>query len=364
MFKLLYAKRLLTTAAIMVSLLPALGKAQLAVPPAQAPAGAATSQSGGVGAGQPLPFAQPRLFKLGAVAQVKSWGYQLQNLDVNVLAQSPHDVLVIDYSTDGGEEARLTPRDLQRLKTKPDGSPRTVLSYMSIGEAETYRYYWKWTWGGRWYNEWLGWFLAPKWLGSHNSEWGGNYAVRYWDPSWKAVILGSGGYLDRILTAGFDGVWLDKVDSSIEKVAKSRPSAVDDMRTFVREIAEHGRKARPGFLVVPQNGEELLDDENYRQVIDAIGKEDLLFGEIKDKQENPASIIAKRTGMLKLLTRDGKPVLAVEYLDNAKEISSARRALSDAGFVPHFTDRALDHLRVGDLPVSGRSRSSSVRRRP
>lgn len=306
---------------------------------------------------QALTLAQPGVkgLKLGAVSNVQSWGYILQNIDVQTMAASPYDVLVIDYSRDGSEDGRLKASELRQLKSKPDGSPRVILAYMSIGEAEAYRYYWKWSWGGRWYTEWLGWFLAPSWLGSGNSEWGGNYAVRFWDPRWKAMILGRDGYLDRILAAGFDGVWLDKVDSSIEAIAKNRPTARDEMRAFVAEIAEHGRKALPGFLVVPQNGEELLTDAAYRKVIDAIGKEDLLFGEFKDKQANPGDAISRRTALLQQLTREGKPVLAVEYLDNAGHIAAARKALSDAGFVPHFTDRGLESLRVGDLPQAGRS---------
>lgn len=292
---------------------------------------------------------------LGPVSNVRSWGYNLQKLDIDALAASPYDVLVIDYSKDGSDEAALTKTEVERLRKKPDGTPRVVLSYVSIGEAETYRYYWKWTWGGRWYSDWLGWFLAPRWLSSHNSEWGGNYAVRYWDPRWQMIILDKGGYLERIIAAGFDGVWLDKVDSSIEKVARNRPTAQDDMRAFVRRIAERGRGIRPGFLVVPQNGEELLTDPAYRSVISGIGKEDLLFGEFKHQQANPPDVVERRMELLKLLTSDGKTVLAVEYLDHAGHIAEARKSLSQAGFVPHFADRSLDHLRIGDGPASLRS---------
>ena len=296
------------------------------------------------------------------LAAARSWGYQLQFPEVAKLAASPYDVLVIDYSRDGSQEMAFTAADLAILKKKPDGSRRIVLSYMSIGEAESYRYYWKWTWGGAWYSDWLlSWFFAPNWKGPLNADWGGNYATRYWQDNWQQVILGNGGYLDRILRAGFDGVYLDKIDSSIEAIAKNRASAPDDMRTFVKRIGERGRAANPGFLVVPQNGEELLTDAGYRAAIDGLGKEDLLYGEMNEKQANPAPIIAKRTGLLKLLTADGKPVFAVEYLDDAAAIQAARKTLTDLGFVAHFADRPLDNLRVGDLPGG---RSGGAGRRP
>ena len=296
------------------------------------------------------------------LAAARSWGYQLQGPDVRTLAASPYDVLVIDYSRDGSQEMAFTAEDLAILKKKPDGSRRVVLSYMSIGEAESYRYYWKWTWGGTWYSDWLlSWIFAPNWKGPLNADWGGNYATRIWQDNWQQVILGTGGYLDRILRAGFDGVYLDKIDSSIEAIAKNQASAQDDMRTFVKRIGERGRAANPGFLVVPQNGEELLTDAGYRAAIDGLGKEDLLYGEMNEKQANPAPIVAKRIGLLKLLTADGKPVFAVEYLNDAAAILAARKTLTDLGFVAHFADRPLDNLRVGDLP-GGRSGGGAGRR--
>ena len=285
------------------------------------------------------------------LATARSWGYQLQGPKVATLAASPYDVLVIDYSKDGSDDEALTSSDLEKLKKKPDGSRRVVLSYMSIGEAESYRYYWKWTWGGKWYSDLLlGWLFAPSWKGPLNLDWVGNYATRYWQDNWQQIILGDGGYLERIQKAGFDGVYLDKIDSSIEDIAKGRASAQDDMRTFVKRIAERGRAANPGFLVVPQNGEELLTDAGYRATIDGIGKEDLLYGELKEKLANPPEIVAKRTALLKLLTADRKPVLSVEYLDDPAAIAAARKTLTELGFVAHFADRPLDNLRVGDLP--------------
>jgi hypothetical protein len=51
------------------------------------------------------------------------------------------------------------------------------------------------------------------------------------------------------------------------------------------------------------------------------------------------------------LTGERKPVFAVEYLDAPKDIEYARKRLLGYGFVPYFADRALDHMRIGDLPV-------------
>jgi cysteinyl-tRNA synthetase len=293
----------------------------------------------------------------GSLAHAKSWGYQLQGIDVAKLKASPYDVLVIDYSKDGSDEKALSAEEVESLKVKPDGTRRHVLAYFSVGEAEDYRYYWKWYWGGTWFTDLFGWILAPSWRGPVNTEWRGNYAVRYWQDNWQRLMLGDGpdasktdSYLGRILRAGFDGVYLDKIDSSVEPIAKGRASALDDMRAFVRRIGERGRAVNPAFLVVPQNGEELLTDAAYRESIDALGKEDLLYGEFSEKKANPPDVVAKRVELLKLLTKDGKPVFAVEYLDDPEQIAAARKTLTDDGFVPHFANRSLNRLRIGDVP--------------
>ena len=66
----------------------------------------------------------------------KSWTYQLQG-NIGSIASSDADVAVID-----GENASARAM-VERLKRKPGGGRRVVIGYLSIGEAETYRGYWK-----------------------------------------------------------------------------------------------------------------------------------------------------------------------------------------------------------------------------
>lgn len=89
------------------------------------------------------------------------------------------------------------------LQKKTNGKRRLVLAYMSIGEAEDYRYYWKKTWKKSF----------PSWIVKENAQWKGNYGVRYWDKNWKAILYASkDSYIQRIVDAGFDGVYLDTID--------------------------------------------------------------------------------------------------------------------------------------------------------
>ncbi len=116
------------------------------------------------------------------------------------LASLNYDLIIMDAFF---WDEILTSDDLNRIRTKANGGQRLLISYMSIGEAEDYRFYWKdyWTEG------------FPDWLVKENPEWEGNYKVRYWDEEWKRVIYGTpDSYTQKILDAGFDGVYLDIID--------------------------------------------------------------------------------------------------------------------------------------------------------
>ena len=276
----------------------------------------------------------------------KSWYYNLAQIDVDKIAKSDADVLVIDYAKDGGKTP-LTPGDVARLKTKADGSQRIVISYMSIGEAEEFRFYWKPEWTVT---------AAPKpsWEIAPNCAWPGAHAVRYWQDDWKAITIGDGdSYLNRIIAAGFDGVYLDRVDMfSYDLVKSKNPNARADMIAFVTELATRARAKRPGFLVIPQNGEDLLSDRDYRQVIDANSKEDLLYGVAGTGTRNAKDEIQHSVAQLGRLSWDWKPVFVVEYPATRDQVAPIAGELSRLGMVPTFAHRNLD----GDDPFIERTR--------
>ena len=122
------------------------------------------------------------------------------------LRATNYDAFIIDLFFDDADlgQVAFTSAEIDSLKTKPNGGGRLVIAYMSIGEAEDYRYYWNAAWTA----------TPPSWLIEENPDWPGNYKVEYWDPAWQAVLFGNDtSYLKRILDAGFDGVYLDIIDA-------------------------------------------------------------------------------------------------------------------------------------------------------
>ena len=273
----------------------------------------------------------------------QSWGYQLQNLNIARAAASPFDLLVVDYATDGDHASALKPADVARLQKKSDGSRRLVIAYLSIGEAESYRSYWQKDWKHQ----------PPAWLLGENPEWEENFAVCFWDPGWQANLCGSpDAYLDRILAQGFDGIYLDKCDVGEDlkrrekQAARSRPDLDGDMAALVERLAAYARAKRPGFVVVMQNAEPLLERPALRSTIDAVAKEELLYGLDAPEKTNAADEISWSQERLEMMRRDGKPVFVVEYLNDRAKITKAATKLRDLGYVPYIADknRELDKL--------------------
>lgn len=293
-----------------------------------------------------------------AFRTLRSWSYQLDNIRPDVIAASNYDLVVIDYSADGSDERAFTSEELTALHRKPDGSRRLVLAYLSIGEAEDYRFYWQREWRRN----------PPPWLDAENPDWPGNYKVHYWEAGWQRLIFGSQeSYLDRILRAGFDGVYLDIIDA-YEYYEENRPQATREMIEFVRRISEYAKSRRAGghFLVVGQNGEALAEHADYLAAIDGIAKEDLYYGYSGAKAFTPANETEYSEAFL-LRARDaGKLILTVDYTTDPAHVATIYQRARARGFVPYATVRNLDRIVVnpGWDPAFSRSSSFPTRRLP
>lgn len=268
------------------------------------------------------------------IGEVRTWGYQLQSIRPAAVARSDFDLMVIDYSADGSAEKAFSAGQIAYMKKRPSGKQRLLLSYLSIGEAERYRDYWQVGWSS----------VPPPWLKAENPHWEGNFAVDYWHPDWQAILFGNPkAYLDQILAAGFDGIFLDRIDA-YESLEQSRPQAADEMIALVSALANYARNRKPGFLIIPQNGESLLAFPEYLDTVDAIAKEDLFFGYDELGVPTPANEIEYSAAFLDLALSAGKLVLTIDYLTDPVRSGKAMRQGRAHGYVPLVTVVDLDQL--------------------
>lgn len=223
---------------------------------------------------------------------------------------------------------------------------RKVIAYISLGEAEDYRPYWKKEWGTR---DKLT-RSAPKWLGHENPAWKGNYRVNYWDQEWQALILSS---VDAAMNAGFDGVYLDIVDG-FESFEQDGDKFIDDrtnpatkqtyrrdMVEWVKRVAQRARARNPKALVIPQNGSQLLAHPDFVETVSGIGIEDLFSEGNRPQQEEHHSFILDH---LKKLDGTGKAVLVIEYPTSTRMVKASQQRCHDQGFTWLVTDRELKTL--------------------
>lgn len=267
--------------------------------------------------------------RLGGI-DVEKWGCQYQNIDLGEVARSPLDLVVLDPVVQG---TPLTQAQMAPLRQKPDGGRRLVLAYVSIGEAESYRAYWRPDWRER----------PPPWLGPENVNWPGSFAVRFWHPTWRDMLLGAGGKLDGILEAGFDGVFLDRVDAYGDWPDHRLP-AQEAMIALVKAVSVYGRARRPGFLVIGQNAEPLLLSQVYREAIDAVSKESLLYNLHGPGQANSNDDVQWSLTYLRAAQAHGLPILAIEYADTYLLRLKCKFQLRKLGMTPFIGTKLLDTI--------------------
>lgn len=257
---------------------------------------------------------------------------------VERLQQCGRDWIVLDAAF--SSDSPWTAADLATIRSGQPG--RKVIAYLSIGEAEDYRPYWR--------AEWKRASTAPAWLLAENPEWKGNYRVKYWHPEWQGLMLSA---IDDAMSRGFDGVYLDIVDGfeSFEQRGKEfiddRPNPETkqtyrrDMVEWVKTIAARARRTNPAALVIPQNGSQLLAHRDFLAAVDAIGIEDL-FTEGNKRQ--PPSHSKYILGFLAAMREANKPVLLIEYPKNEERRSAVKTQAAQNGLVLLLTDRQLKTL--------------------
>ncbi len=258
------------------------------------------------------------------------------------LRNCERDWIIIDTQFDNA--SAWQPADLEQIRHGKTN--RKVVAYISIGEAEDYRPYWRSEWGhhGKLTTN------APVWLGWENPEWKGNYRVKYWHPAWQQLILK---VVTGAIIQGFDGVYLDIVDGfeTFEQEGRNyidnrinpetRQSYRRDMVDWVGQIGTCARARNPAALVIPQNGAQLLDQAGFVGGINAMGMEDLFANGNRMQSKSQTEEVLH---YLKCMAGIQKPVLLIEYPKNKDRQQQVMQKAHVQNFTWLITDRELKTL--------------------
>lgn len=260
--------------------------------------------------------------------RVRTWAYWLDTPDLGRLGASGFDLLVIDPSADGSAAGTFSAHQIGALRQHRPG--RRVVAYLSLGQAESYRGYWQSNWQAG----------QPDWLGKADPAWPDNFWVHYWQPAWQELIYRS---LDAILAAGFDGVYLDRIDAYQESFATGHEQ---EMVHWVRDLACYARGHAPGgtdFAVFVQNAEELAAvHPGYLEPLTGIAREEV-YVRATDLPTRQSERLQVGRDLDRFLQR-GKLVLTVEYASQPALVRSAYQWARERGYLPCITDVRLDRL--------------------
>lgn len=122
------------------------------------------------------------------------------------------------------------------------------------------------------------------------------------------------------------------VESTVEKIPEKKIDFRQEMRDFVIGISKYAKTNKSNFLVVPQNGIELVTSNgcksgqpqtDYLNAIDGNGQEDLFYGyDDDDKTTSTASNVYLR-GLLNVSKGSGKTVLVTDYCSTPSKMTSS-----------------------------------------
>ncbi|MBF0499171.1 MAG: endo alpha-1,4 polygalactosaminidase [Candidatus Riflebacteria bacterium] len=244
--------------------------------------------------------------------KILTWGCVYSRVPVKELKKSLAGLLVIQPDP-------YTASDVAELKR----GNRQVLAYLSVGEAESYRPYFKKN-------------IISDLLIKENPEWKDNFPVKFWDPAWEIIVSE---YAETIAAKGFNGFVLDVVDAW--EVQQNKGIAKAQMTELILSIVRHLRKDNPDLVFIVLNSHALFDDSRFSDEIDGIIQESLYYSW---KEAPPVSWQKEKITALKKLRETGKFVGLLEYTRRVVQIAKTKRIARNLGFVPYFTEKKLQKL--------------------
>lgn len=257
------------------------------------------------------------------IPKVNNWAYVIKNPSLEELKKTNIDFIVVDTELKTRE---LTKDDVSSLKTRPNGTKRIVLAYLSLGMAEDYRSYWK--------DEWAK--TVPVWLGQKHKIWKGNYYIKdVMADDWISISMK---LIESTIEKGFDGIVVDGLGNVTDTFK---------LNEFLSAISKKLKDSDGNRLLIVQDIDAQLKTPKVEKQIDGVIRQGLVYSPLsnglrgkKNEQKNIDEDIVR----LKEFAQKNKLVFVVEYV-SGKQWSDVKSMLTDLPFVVYSAPLELDKLR-------------------
>lgn len=220
--------------------------------------------------------------------------------------------------------------------TLPPSTGPVPLAYLSVGEANDSRGFWK--------------DIAGKpWIVEANPEWPGAHRVDMRSEEWRRLIFDT--MIPPMLAKGYKGVMLDTLDVA-GYFESSAPARFPGSRAAAVDLILEMRLRHPDLIILPNNGLDILP--RVEGAVDGVVVEDLYTHCPSGDGPCTATPASRRDEKEKVLIefrrRTGKPVFVFIYSRLSERhdpfvTRAVKRALSH-GFFPYISSIHLDRLGV------------------
>ncbi len=149
-------------------------------------------------------------------------------------------------------------------------------------------------------------------------------------------------------------VGLSSCDDSTSEPETSGRNYRQDMRDFVQAISTYARGIDSDFIVIPQNGHDLLSTSGepggpavqaYVTSIDGVGREDLFYGYASDNVATPQAETDFMTGFMDLAESNSVEVLVTDYCWTGSYMDDSYLQSATRGYISFAADhRDLDNI--------------------
>jgi len=121
----------------------------------------------------------------------------------------------------------------------------------------------------------------------------------------------------------------------------------EEMRSFVIGISEYAKGVNPNFVIIPQNGIELISTNGeadgplhaaYDMAIDVHGQEDLFYGYNEDNVATPTQESEYIQGFLNKSLQAGNRILVIDYCSTPANMLDSYELNEAAGYMGFAAD--------------------------